>query len=119
VSSCRYDIAFRSTVASLGGICHVSNLFAVTFESQADFRVRPRAPPSSQLTDRAQPLLPKSLLDEAPTGPVDWKGDPMVINPGKFLPRIEPVKALVRALMSSLIVLGFVNAGDKMPFDFS
>lgn len=47
------------------------------------FRVRPRARPRPQLPVQ---LPPQSDDMDRPssdrTGPVDWKGDPMIINPG-------------------------------------
>lgn len=60
-----------------------------TFTSapEADFRIRPRARPQPQLLpDQAVDFDAALLPSDDQAGPVDWKGDPMVINPGDKMP---------------------------------
>lgn len=54
-------------------------------DAQVDFRIRPRARPQPQLlSDQAADCDAPDLPSDIPTGPVDWKGDPMIINPGEI-----------------------------------
>lgn len=60
---------------------------STTSVAEADFRIRPRARPDPHdLSNQAADFDAVYVAADDQPGPVDWKGDPMVINPGDKMP---------------------------------